>query len=354
MERLEKLVKDRSGILLILVGALLIFWDIYRPFAGDVTDGQVTRAEETVYSPGRVAGQALQENQMTGVKNPWPDAERQEQQNRNAQGTGEQAREDSRKPAGCLQLAGSSSMERYAGALAEGFMEKYPEVDVILQFTGSSAGIASVTGGSADIGMSSRYLTEEEKTAGAVENIAGADCIALCANPANGVTGLTGEQLSRLYTGEIADWSQLGGGKLPVVLIGREAGSGTRRAFEELLGLADRCTYANELDSTGAVMARIEVTPGAIGYVSLEAADRMRREAETEGGAGAVCTVLSLDGTVPSMENVDNGSYPLYRPFIMVTRGEAEDGNELVRAWLSYVESEEGRGIAEKMGIGMN
>lgn len=322
---MEALVRDRTGIILILAGVLLILWNLCCS-PGTAADGQEVRTEEIVYSRECGPGQTLHEARTTGGK-------------------------DAVKPAGCLQLVGSSSMERYASALAEGFMERYPGVDVILQFTGSSAGIASVTGGSADIGMSSRYLTEEEKAAGAVENIVGTDCIAICANPVNGIGALTGEQLSRLYTGEIVFWSQLGGSGLPVVLIGREAGSGTRRAFEEVLGLADRCTYANELDSTGAVLARIEVTPGAVGYVSLEAADRMRRGAEGKGEADAVCTILSLDGTVPSAENVDNGSYPLYRPFIMVTRGEAGDGNELVREWFAYVESEEGRRIAEKMEI---
>lgn len=267
------------------------------------------------------------------------------------------------KPSGCLQLTGSSSMEKYAGALAESFMEMYPDTAVTLQFTGSSAGIAAVTGGSADIGLSSRYLKEEEKAAGAVENIVGYDGIAICANPANGISGLTGEQLSQLYTGKIRSWSELGGSDLPVVLIGREAGSGTRNAFEEWLGLTDRCTYAGELDSTGAVMARIAVTPGAVGYASLEAADRMgsRAKAESAGAYGMAesraetdLVILSLDGAEPSMANIRNGSYPLYRPFIMVTGGEAEKENELVRVWLAYVGSEEGIRIAESMKIVVN
>lgn len=346
-------MRDRTGILLIMAGALLIFWNLCSPFGGIAADGQEACKKGIVCSQEDETGQKLYESLAAGGK-------------------------DAMKPAGCLQLVGSSSMERYAGALAEGFMERYTGVDVILQFTGSSAGIASVTDGSADIGMSSRYLTEEEKAAGAVENIVGFDCFAICANPANGITGLTREQLSRLYTGEIAVWSELGGSELPVVLIGREAGSGTRRAFEEFLGIADRCTYANELDSTGAVMARVAVTPGAVGYVSLEAADRMCRRTEpddrsadgmAESGSGdsvaedrsadgmaesrveTALTVLSLDGAEPSMTNIRSGSYPLYRPFIMVTRGEAENGNELVRAWFAYVGSEEGERIAEEMRV---
>lgn len=327
MGRPEKLVRDRTGILLILAGAALIFWNVCGSSGGAAVNGQETRTEGAVYSRESVA---------------------------------EQAQEDTRKPAGCLQLAGSSSMEKYAGNMAESFMKMYPEVSVTIQFTGSSAGIAAVISGSADIGMSSRYLKEEEKAAGAVENIVGFDGIVICANAANGISGLTSEQLSLLYTGEIRKWSELGGSDLPVVLIGREAGSGTRDAFEEQLGLADQCTYANEMDSTGAVMARIEVTPGAIGYVSLEAADRMcrRTEAESksansmaESRAETAWIILSLDGTEPSMENIRNGSYPLYRPFVMVTGGEAENGNELVRAWFAYVGSAEGERIAESMKI---
>lgn len=340
----EKFVRDRPGTLLILVGAALIFWNTCCS-SDPAADGRKTWAEAAVYSSEHAAGQAPPEEPMPGMKGIWEQ---------------EAERQALRNPAGCLQLAGSSSMEKYAGALAESFMEVYPDVAVTLQFTGSSAGIAAVTGGSADIGMSSRYLKEEEKTSGAVENIVGFDGIAICANPANGIGGLTSEQLILLYTGAIRNWSELGGSDLPVVPIGREAGSGTRDAFEERLGLAGQCTYANELDSTGAVMARIEVTPGAVGYVSLEAADRMRGRTETESGgadsmaereAGTAPTVLSLDGAEPSMENIRNGSYPLYRPFIMVTYGEAGRGNELIRTWFAYVGSKEGRRIAEKMRI---
>ena len=298
-------MRDRTGLILILAGAALIFWNVCGSSAGTAAKGQETQTEETVYSRDSAAGQ-----------------------------------EDTWRPAGCLQIVGSSSMEKYAGALAESFMERYPETAVTIEFTGSSAGIAAVTEGSADIGMSSRYLEEEEKAAGAVENIVGFDGIAICANPADGISGLTGEQLSLLYTGKIRNWSELGGSDLPVVLIGREAGSGTRNAFEEWLGLADQCIYANELDSTGAVMARIAVTPGAVGYTSLEAADRMGSH-----------TVLSLDGAEPALANIRNGSYPLYRPFIMVTRKEVENGNELVRAWLAYAGSAEGKRIAESMKI---
>ena len=166
---------------------------------------------------------------------------------------------------GSLHLAGSSSMEKMTDALAERFMERYPEVAVTVQFTGSSAGIEAVVNGSADIGNASRGLTQEERENGATGYVVALDGIALCVDAANPVTGMTGQQLADIYTGEITNWSSIGGGDVPIVLIGREAGSGTREAFEELLGISGQCTYANELDSTGAVMARIASTPGAIG-----------------------------------------------------------------------------------------
>lgn len=249
----------------------------------------------------------------------------------------------------CLRIAGSSSMERYVSALAEGFMDNYPEVEVTIQFTGSSAGIAAVIGGTADIGLSSRDLTEEERAQGAVENPAGLDGIAVCANPANGVEGLTGKQLAEIYTGGIYHWRELGGNDVPVVVIGREAGSGTRDAFEKFLKADGSCVYTNELDSTGAVLARILSTPGAVGYASLEAADRVRNRAwEKEQSE---LTILSLDGAEPSLENITDGTYPLNRPLFMVTKGETALLSPLVQQWFAYIYGEEGRAVRERLGI---
>lgn len=250
---------------------------------------------------------------------------------------------------GTLMLAGSSSMERYVSALAEGFMERYPDVAVTVQFTGSGAGIAAVTEGMADIGISSRDLKEEERDRGAVEHLVGLDGIAVCANAACGVEGLTGEQLAGLYTGRIVGWAEPGGSDVPAVVIGREAGSGTRDAFEGVLGVEGLCVYDNELDSTGAVLARILSTPGAVGYVSLEAAQRVR-DREREKGRPEII-ILALDGTAPSPETVRDGRYPLCRSFFMVTKGETAFQPPLVHAWFEYVQSEEGRAIREITGI---
>ncbi len=134
------------------------------------------------------------------------------------------------------------------------------------------------------------------------------------------------------------NWAELGGADLPVVVVGREAGSGTRSAFEEILGVTERCDYANELDSAGAVMARVAATPGAIGYVSLSTTDDSVRK-------------LTLDGVEPAVENIRNGSYLLVSPFVMVTRGEITQQNELVQKWFGYIYSEEGQAIAEQLGF---
>ncbi len=243
------------------------------------------------------------------------------------------AEKEQKDVTGCIRLAGSSSMEHYVSALAEGFMEKYPDVTVTVEYTGSGAGIAAVTEVSVEIGISSRYLAEEEKDRGLAENIVGLDGIAVCVDVANPVRELTRQELADIYRGKIRN--------IPIVVIGREAGSGTRQAFEEFLESVDICTYVNELDSTGAVAARVSSTPGAIGYVSFDTLDRTQPK----------IAALSLDGVKPSAENIVSGSYPLYRPFIMVTKGEVSGQNSLVQLWFSYVYGEEGRLAAEMADV---
>lgn len=241
---------------------------------------------------------------------------------------------------GSICLAGSTSMEKLSNALAEEFMEKYPGVRVTVECVGSGAGIAAVLSGAADIGNSSRNLKAEEIENGAVENIVALDGIVICVDPGSRVRGLTRQELIGIYTGELTDWSQLGGDALPVVVIGHTAGSGTREAFEEILGIEYACQYANELSSTGAVLARVASTPGAIGYISMEAVD------------GSVIA-LALDGVEPGAENVENGNYMLSRPFVMVTAGELSGQGKLTRAWFDYVLGEEGRAVVKDMGLAL-
>ena len=239
---------------------------------------------------------------------------------------------------GSIRMVGSTSMEKLADALAESFMEKYPDVNVTVEFVGSGAGIQAVISESADIGNSSRRLEKEEKERGAVENFVAIDGIAVCVDPANRVRGLTKQQLADIYTGVVTNWSQVGGEDFPIVVVGHEAGSGTREAFEELLGVSDLCAYANELGSTGAVAARIASTPGAIGYVSLDVADDS-------------VIALALDNVEPTVENIKAGSYFLSRPFVMVTKGKIDEQSELIQAWFDYVLGEEGRTVAARVGL---
>ena len=239
---------------------------------------------------------------------------------------------------GSISMAGSTSMEKFANALAESFMAKYPGVTVTAEFTGSGAGVEAVTAGSVDIGNSSRNLTDDEKAAGVAENIVAIDGIAVVTDPANTAAGLTKEQLSGIYTGEIKNWKDAGGEDQAIVVVGREAGSGTRGAFEELLDIEDKCAYANELDSTGAVMAKVAATPGAIGYVSLDVIDDTVK-------------TLAVDDVEPTVENIKGGSYLLSRPFVMATKGEISEQTEAVQEMFSYLASDEGKALVESVGL---
>ena len=239
---------------------------------------------------------------------------------------------------GSISMVGSTSMEKLANALSEAFMEEYPDVTVTAEFVGSGAGIEAVTNGTADIGNSSRSLTDEEKAAGVVENIVAIDGIAVCVDPANEVADLTKEQLTNIYNGTITNWKEVGGADEPVIVIGREAGSGTRGAFEELVDLKDACKYANELDSTGAVIAKVASTPGAIGYASLDALDDSVK-------------ALSLEGVEATAENIKAGNYFLSRPFVMATKGEISEQNDLVQAWFDFVLGDEGQQVASEVGL---
>lgn len=239
---------------------------------------------------------------------------------------------------GSISMVGSTSMEKLANALSEAFMEEYPEVTVTAEFVGSGAGIEAVTNGTADIGNSSRSLKDEEKAAGVVENVVAIDGIAVCVDPANEVADLTKEQLTNIYNGTVTNWKEVGGADEPIIVIGREAGSGTRGAFEELVDLQDACKYANELDSTGAVIAKVASTPGAIGYASLDALDDSVK-------------ALSLEGVEATAENIKAGNYFLSRPFVMATKGEVSEQNDLVQAWFDFVLGDEGQQVASEVGL---
>ncbi len=239
---------------------------------------------------------------------------------------------------GDITMAGSTSMEKLANAVAEAFMEKYQGVTVTAEFTGSSAGIESLVAGSVEIGNSSRNLKEEEIANGAVENIVAIDGIAVVVDTANTVADITKEDLAKIYTGEYTNWKDLGGNDEPIVVVGREAGSGTRSAFEELLEIEDACKYANELDSTGAVIAKVASTPGAIGYASLDAIND-------------TVVAMAVEGVAATEENIKAGSYVLSRPFVMATMGEISEQSEAVQELFAYLQSEEGKEIIKAVGL---
>jgi phosphate transport system substrate-binding protein len=239
---------------------------------------------------------------------------------------------------GTIKLAGSTSMEKLCEAMSESFMERNPGVTVTVEYTGSGAGLESLAAGSVDIGNASRGLKDEEKASGVVENIVAIDGIAVITNKSCSIKDVTSKDLAKIYSGEITDWAELGGEEQPIIVIGREAGSGTRDAFEELLEVKDGCAYAQELDSTGAVLAKVATTPGAIGYVSLDVVD------DTVSG-------LKIDGVEPTEEEILAGNYMLQRPFVMATKGEISEQNELVQAWFNYINSDDGKEVIKQVGL---
>ena len=249
-----------------------------------------------------------------------------------------QANQPTETLSGSISLSGSTSMEKICEALAETFMEENQDVTVTVEYTGSSAGIESVTNNMCDIGNASRNLKDSEKEKGVVENIIAIDGIAVVVNPSTEVSNVTKDELIKIYTGEIKNWKELGGKDENIVVLGREAGSGTRSAFEELLGIEDMCVYAGEIDSTGGVKAKVASTEGTIGYVSLDVVDETIK-------------ALSLDGVEATEANIKAGSYLLSRPFVMATKGEISAQNELVKAWFDYINSEKGQEVIKSVGL---
>lgn len=226
--------------------------------------------------------------------------------------TASTAEETTADLSGAVATGGSTSVEKVIGALSEAFMEANPGVDVTYDPTGSSAGVTGAADGTLDIGLSSRALKEEEISKGLKETTFALDGIAIVVNTENTVEDLSLEQIAKLATGEITNWSEVGGPDAPVVLIGREAGSGTRDGFESIVGVEDKCAYEQELTSTGAVLAGVAANPNAFGYVSLASVDDTVK-------------MVTVDGVAASEETVKDGSYKIQRPFVFATK----DGEEL-------------------------
>ena len=237
---------------------------------------------------------------------------------------------------GTVGTDGSTSMEKVIGALSESFMANNADATVTYNPTGSGAGITAVQEGTCDIGLSSRALKDEEKAAGLKETVLAYDGIAIIVHPDNPVSDLTIEQIAQLYTGEITNWKDVGGNDAEVVLIGREAASGTRDGFESITGTKEKCQYRQELTSTGDVITAVSQNPDAIGYASL---------ASIKDSVKA----LNVDGVTPSEATVKDGSYKVQRPFVLVTV-EGKALTPVAQAFFDYATSPDAAAIIAKAG----
>ena len=231
---------------------------------------------------------------------------------------------------------GSTSMEKVIGALGESFMANNEGVNFTYNPTGSGSGITAVSEGRCDIGLSSRALKDEEKASGLVETVLAYDGIAIIVNNDNPVTNISLEDLTKVYTGEITNWKELGGSDSEIVLIGREAGSGTRDGFETITDTKDNCKYRQELTSTGDVITTVSTNPDAIGYASL---------ASVKDSVKA----LTVDGVTATEATIKDGSYPIQRPFVLVTKSGAAL-SETAQSFYDYATSSDASEIITAAG----
>ena len=237
---------------------------------------------------------------------------------------------------GSVSTDGSTSMEKVIGALGEAFQND-TGISFTYNPTGSGSGIKAVQEGRCDIGLSSRDLKEEEKAAGLTATVLAYDGIAVIVNPENPVSDLSVEMISKIYTGEITNWSEVGGNDAEIVLIGREAGSGTRDGFESITDTEDACKYRQELTSTGDVITTVAQNPGAIGYASV---------ASVKDSVKAV----SVDGVTPTEAAIKDGSYVVQRPFVLVTKSDAEL-SEAAQKFYDYITSADANEIIAAAGV---
>lgn len=236
---------------------------------------------------------------------------------------------------GTVSTDGSTSMEKVIGALSEAFQENYPNVTVTYNPTGSGSGITAVTEGNCDIGLASRNLKDEEKN-GLTSTTVAIDGIAMIVNTANEVSDLSLDQIAKIYTGEITNWKDVGGADQEIVVIGREAGSGTRDGFESITGTSDKCQMDQELTSTGAVIQAVGANEAAIGYASLAAVDDTIK-------------TLTVEGVAPSEETVLDGTYKIQRNFNMITN-DSKELSPAAQAFLDFATSLEAASLIEAAG----
>ena len=237
---------------------------------------------------------------------------------------------------GTVSTDGSTSMEKVINSLGESFMAMNKDVKFTYNPTGSGSGIQAVSEGRCDIGLSSRALKDDEKASGLVETVVALDGIAIVVNPENPVSDLDIDTIAKIYTGEITNWKDVGGNDAEIVLIGREAGSGTRDGFESITDTKDACQYRQELTSTGDVINTVSQNPDAIGYASL-------------ASIKDTVKALNVDGVTPGEATVKDGSYKVQRPFVLVT----VDGKVLspaAQAFFDYATSSDAASIIAKAG----
>ena len=240
------------------------------------------------------------------------------------------------KTTGSVATDGSTSMEKVIGALGEAFQND-TGISFTYNPTGSGSGIKAVQEGRCDIGLSSRDLKAEEKEAGLSGTVLAYDGIAIIVHPENPVADLSVETIAKIYTGEITNWSEVGGNDAEIVLIGREAGSGTRDGFESITGTTDACKYRQELTSTGDVITTVAQNPAAIGYASL-------------ASVKDTVKALSVDGVVPSEDTVKDGSYVVQRPFVLVTK-EGIELTEAAQLFFDYITSDAAKEVITGAGV---
>ena len=250
---------------------------------------------------------------------------------------GTTAADGNKEVSGTVSTDGSTSMEKVIGALSESFMAQNSGVTVNYNPTGSGSGITAVSEGRCDIGLSSRALKDSEVASGLVGTVLAYDGIAVIVNPANTVEDLDIETIAKIYTGEITNWSEVGGADAEIVLVGREAGSGTRSGFEELTETVDKCKYRQELTSTGDVITAVAQNPDAIGYASL---------ASVKDSVKA----LKVAGVTPTEETVKDGTYLIQRPFVLVTK-EGVALSPVAQAFFDYATKGQANDIITASGV---
>lgn len=240
------------------------------------------------------------------------------------------------KITGTVATDGSTSMEKVIGALKETFEADNNGITVTYNPTGSGSGITAVAEGRCDIGLSSRDLKEEEKAKGLTGTVLAYDGIAIIVNPQNSVADLSLEDIAKIYTGEITNWKDVGGNDAEIVLIGREAGSGTRDGFESITGTAEKCKYRQELTSTGDVITTVAGNPAAVGYASL---------ASVKDSVKA----LKVDGVAPSEATIKDGSYKVQRNFVLVTKTDSKL-SDAAQKFFDYMTSEAASEVIKNAG----